>query len=1288
MSRMRRAALGHRRWPVAVILLTAAFVVAVVVRLLATNDENHIQEILAGANGNSRIQFIVIKQEGGGNLWGPQFGETQSRVMLQFFDVAGRETGRYKFAHDVPLDSSPQLIATQEFANLPGAPAPDFIMPPLVNPMGGKVCFTNNPQNGNAFPRTDCVSYGSFTGSTGSDSGGCNGTVVDGAPAPALPITGTQSLKRTDPVTTCGSVPNSHFVINATPTPVNDAGATFTLPASTQVAQGENLFTNETFGGNGRTCASCHVASLSMRFTPANAQSRFGDLTNTFDPQFIGENAPSAFDAGFDFNLNTLVLTAAVTGPAATCTGTFSGILTSGGGAKAKVVTQISSTRYLVYGGRSPALSGTISDSHSCSATFSSITAGGLGTVPGSGVLGLEDPQRMRTSADTVNFPQGRALILENIDGFPPTAPVFRKSPHLLNLNRTAPYGFGGDIPDLQTFATGAVRQHLPRSLSRASSGSSPDFRLPTAAELAAMEAFMQSLEFPPGSDPNKFDLNRFATTAAAQRGRTAFFGTAKCSQCHGGTVLAQTTVPILDQASGINGVFNTGVVTQLINSSGVDKLPCENDPVIATCGSRKFSVPQLFNVKHLGPYFHDASAATLTDAVSFYNSSFFNASPAGVAIGGITLSPGDIGDIVAFLDSLVIPKISPNSSTTLTGTAGTAASPAPSVLVTDDDGNPLAGVTVTFAITAGAGSVTGATQVTNASGVATIGGWTLGAGGSTLTATASDASGSIFENNPIAFAATGIAVTNDNFANRFTLTGSAVTTTGSNTGFTSEAGEPNDLLSNSGSTPSAWWTWTAPCSFSRTSPTSFIDTIGSSFDTVLGVFTGSSLGALTRFASDDDAGGSLTSRVPSGSPGPTTLTITAGTVFQIRVRGFGVASTGSIVLHINTPCATPAPTVTNVSPSIGPATGGTVVTITGNNFVTGAAVSAGGTALTGVSVVDAATITGTMPAHAAGTVNVVVTNPNTQTSTLANGFTFTVPPTITSVVPAAGPAAGGTAVTISGTGFITGAGVVVGGVAATGVTVVNSTTIAATTAAHATGPVAVVVTNTDSLSGTKSSGFTYTGHSVKASIAGARSSFTLNGSADDYWLSIEAVGGRSYCALRAASATAQTTATVTLTALRGDAATSLATSAGVTPMNCFIAPATETVYVKTTQSDHSRRPHLILVNETTLWANWFFIGGSYSSYSLLRNTTDADVHAVITWRSDTGAQAGTETITIPGHGVVFRNARDKVGGGTTAGSIEIAHDGEPEALVGSQTTLSAVTGLSFDTLTFQRRPQ
>ena len=58
--------------------------VVLVVRLSATNDENHIEEVMAGANGNSRIQFIVIRNESGGNCWGPQGSETQSRTMMVF----------------------------------------------------------------------------------------------------------------------------------------------------------------------------------------------------------------------------------------------------------------------------------------------------------------------------------------------------------------------------------------------------------------------------------------------------------------------------------------------------------------------------------------------------------------------------------------------------------------------------------------------------------------------------------------------------------------------------------------------------------------------------------------------------------------------------------------------------------------------------------------------------------------------------------------------------------------------------------------------------------------------------------------------------------------------------------------------------------------------------------------------------------------------------------------------------------------------------------------------------
>jgi hypothetical protein len=64
-------------------------------------------------------------------------------------------------------------------------------------------------------------------------------------------------------------------------------------------------------------------------------------------------------------------------------------------------------------------------------------------------------------------------------------------------------------------------------------------------------------------------------------------------------------------------------------------------------------------------------------------------------------------------------------------------------------------------------------------------------------------------------------------------------------------------------------------------------------------------------------------------------------------------------------------------------------VTITGSNFVAGATVTLGGVAATGVTVVSATTITATTGAHAAGAVNVVVTNPDTQAGTLTNGFTY-----------------------------------------------------------------------------------------------------------------------------------------------------------------------------------------------------------------------------------------------------------------------------------------------------------
>jgi hypothetical protein len=67
--------------------------------------------------------------------------------------------------------------------------------------------------------------------------------------------------------------------------------------------------------------------------------------------------------------------------------------------------------------------------------------------------------------------------------------------------------------------------------------------------------------------------------------------------------------------------------------------------------------------------------------------------------------------------------------------------------------------------------------------------------------------------------------------------------------------------------------------------------------------------------------------------------------------------------------------------------------------------------------------------------------------------------PTVTSVSPATGPIAGGTSVTITGTGFSGTTAVTVGGASASAVTVSSDTSMTATVPAGVVGPASVLVT-------------------------------------------------------------------------------------------------------------------------------------------------------------------------------------------------------------------------------------
>jgi len=88
----------------------------------------------------------------------------------------------------------------------------------------------------------------------------------------------------------------------------------------------------------------------------------------------------------------------------------------------------------------------------------------------------------------------------------------------------------------------------------------------------------------------------------------------------------------------------------------------------------------------------------------------------------------------------------------------GSAVVTAPQVEVVDECGNGVANRSVTFATVEGVGSVTGATATTNASGVASVGSWTLAAGPNVLSATV--AGMTVGAGNPAIFSATGKAST------------------------------------------------------------------------------------------------------------------------------------------------------------------------------------------------------------------------------------------------------------------------------------------------------------------------------------------------------------------------------------------------------------------------------------------------------------------------------------------------------------------------------------------------
>ncbi len=146
-------------------------------------------------------------------------------------------------------------------------------------------------------------------------------------------------------------------------------------------------------------------------------------------------------------------------------------------------------------------------------------------------------------------------------------------------------------------------------------------------------------------------------------------------------------------------------------------------------------------------------------------------------------------------------------------------------------------------------------------------------------------------------------------------------------------------------------------------------------------------------------------------------------------------------------------PVITNLSPNFGPQAGGTTVMISGSGFFVGSqqpsAVLFGGNPAQFTMLSDTL-IRATAP-PGTGVQQVKIIHPVSGTSdfrTEAN-YTYTVGPAITSLNPSHGPSAGGTVVTINGTGFAPGAVVKFGDIQAF-TTAITETQIIATAPAGA----------------------------------------------------------------------------------------------------------------------------------------------------------------------------------------------------------------------------------------------
>jgi cytochrome c peroxidase len=307
-----------------------------------------------------------------------------------------------------------------------------------------------------------------------------------------------------------------------------------------QIAKGRDLFINETFNGNGRTCSTCHRLDNNHTIDP-----KYITKLPDSDPLFVSETNPDLTE--------------------------------------------------------------------------------------------LERPKLLRQFG----------LFLVNIDGFDKPA-VLRSSSHLLALgtSTTPEWDAEGTVVEsslgwsadgspldgsLRSFTIGAIIQHMPKTLNREVD---IDFRMPTDDELDALHAYMLSLGR--SRDP---DLdNMHFSSPIVETGKELFHstepGTGQCKGCHFNAGANSSTS--LQNGNRNTGVENLPNILKLVwqeapsdggfNNKEQDN--CGSDNTQNCFGNHEFNMTTVVEAADTAPYFHNNSVNTLEEAIAFYNSKAFHASP------------------------------------------------------------------------------------------------------------------------------------------------------------------------------------------------------------------------------------------------------------------------------------------------------------------------------------------------------------------------------------------------------------------------------------------------------------------------------------------------------------------------------------------------------------------------------------------------------------------------------------------------------------------------------------